>query len=119
MLADDRQAEWYCEIAITKFYDPSEDIGLGYDWMDVSNWLVNEGYSSAEILLGLPLQKKGNTFDLGKMGTYFQSSETVIKNRRAIDALLNEKVDLLSKINILLYMLDSAIATERGLYIWF
>lgn len=61
------------DYALTKFYNPNDDFGLGYDFSDYS-----ERYPELEpFLLGEAFGPKDNLFDSGKMGSYFLAPEII------------------------------------------
>lgn len=69
----------YGDFALTKYYDPSADIGLGRKWEEVQRALESELGTSAAIL-GQPVGTQDRFFDPGKMGSYFQSEDDVRRN---------------------------------------
>jgi hypothetical protein len=79
----------YGDFALTKFYDPNENIGLGSDWPQIDGILAGES-KSCIALLGRPIGKNGNYFDPGKMGSYFQSLSMVSENKQKIARLIHD-----------------------------
>src|SRR5262245_48970068 len=82
-LVEPKDVHQYGDLALTKFYDPREDVGLGYDWLGGSDRLgvddlldeeLGEGQS---ITLGQPCGFPGNYFDPGQYGSYFQSPDLI------------------------------------------
>jgi hypothetical protein len=108
----------YGDFALTKFYNPIEDIGLGYDWVDVEELLSSQSRENISIL-GNPIGKEDNYFDPGKMGSYFQSLSTILGNRRRIDVFATKEPDSIELLNLVTYILDTAISLKKGLYITF
>lgn len=94
----ERDVQLYGDIALTKFYEPSQDKGLGQDWLRVEQALLEET-GSPQALLGHPVGSGEILFDPGRMGAYFQSESDVAANFRTIEQLrsadLKPLVDLL------------------------
>ncbi|MEH1896798.1 MAG: hypothetical protein V7K94_16170 [Nostoc sp.] len=109
----------YGDFAITKYYNPQCDIGLGYDWLPLHNMLFNELDKNVSPLLGKVFGISGNYFDPGKMGSYFQSLEQVNQNWELLNLLLNEKNEYLPSLVLAMKMLSNALDLQKGLYITF
>jgi hypothetical protein len=62
----------YGDFALTKYYDPTADIGLGHEWETSQEALAKLGFD-ASLVLGVVVGTDGNPFDPGKLGSYFQS----------------------------------------------
>jgi hypothetical protein len=108
----------YGDFALTKFYNPQEDIGLGYDWVALQELLEIEGLKQ-DIVLGEVFGSEENCFDPGKQGAYFQSSEQVSRNLQVIKNLIKRKPKVASELSQLLDMLQQASEVQKGLYITF
>jgi hypothetical protein len=108
----------YGDFALTKFYDPIEDIGLGYDWIEIEDVISNKLEGSISIL-GYSVGKNDNYFDPGKMGSYFQPLSMVVDNKNKIDTLMKNKPSHLKFLSPVLAMFDLAILANKGLYISF
>jgi hypothetical protein len=93
-----RDAHEIGDYALTRYYDPADDSGLGEGWMSIEAALDDEGKRA---LLGEPFGPDGHEFDPGRMGSYFQTPEMVAKSletlRRAPKAELNSYLALLEK----------------------
>lgn len=101
----------YGDFAITKYYDPSKDIGLGADWESIHELTAGQFVPSESPILGTPIGPKDNLFDPGKMGSYFQSAAQVKKNLIFIRTLAEtEPVEK---------MLANAASLNMGLYVTF
>jgi len=83
-LIESKDAHKYGDFALTRYYDPREDIGLGADWDRVDDLVGSEGTA---IVLGTPFGPSDNPFDPGKMGSYLQTLPHVFMGV-AIDLLL-------------------------------
>jgi hypothetical protein len=107
----------YADLALTKYYDPSDDIGFGNDWQEVSDAIARLDLP-ATLLLGAALQRGGVFLDPGKMGTYFQSAADVRSNLQQLDAAVAQTRGS-SAIDAARRMLESAALLERGLFVTF
>ncbi|MEI8197241.1 MAG: hypothetical protein WCI73_15190, partial [Phycisphaerae bacterium] len=58
------------DYVLTKFYNPTEDGGIGDAWLDIE---VQLHADEREALLGMPFGEKTHVFDPGRMGSYFQN----------------------------------------------
>ncbi len=108
----------YGDIALTKFYNPIEDIGLGYEWIEIEDVLSSKSGKDIS-MLGSPIGKEYNYFDPGKMGSYFQSLSMVIDNKNKIDVFLESNPDCSDCLLSVASMFDTAITSKKGLYITF
>ena len=71
---ENRDVHEYGDFALTRFYDPAADRGLGYRWNEIDDALPEEGRRA---LLGSPLGPPQNRFDPGRYGSYFQTPQRV------------------------------------------
>src|SRR5947209_5298245 len=67
-----KDAHQYGDIALTKYYDPAADIGLGGAWECIQMMIAAAGNSDESPVLGTPIGPQTSPFDPGKMGSYFQ-----------------------------------------------
>ena len=67
------------DFALTKYYDPQTDIGIGEKWQEIQTIFYQE-YGQDSMILGRPFAKDNKFFDPGKMGSYFQSDHQVREN---------------------------------------
>ncbi|HEY9692878.1 MAG TPA: hypothetical protein V6D15_11765 [Oculatellaceae cyanobacterium] len=118
MLEYQENPDQYGDFAMTKFYNPAEDVGLGHEWADAQSILSNE-FEDSSIVLGTPIERNAVFFDPGKMGSYFQSSNMVIENKQKIDILIKQKPEYAKILEPVTYMFECAIAVNKGLYITF
>src|SRR5437016_6313326 len=73
------------DLALTAYYDPTSDIGLGTAWEDVFNDLARETDSDTDqLFFGEPFGPPGNEFNPGKLGSFFRSWETVHRQRERL-----------------------------------
>jgi hypothetical protein len=67
----------------------------------------------------MSIEKKGNYFDPGKMGSYFQSLNMVLDNKNKICGITRSKPIYTELLMPVIYMFDLAIMSNKGLYITF
>lgn len=108
---ESKDAHQYGDVALTLFYDPREDIGLGADWEALQAVLGREWKEEASPILGHTV----GTFDPGKMGAYFQSANEVRENLRKLKELAPKRPELAPSI----VMLQKAAGASKGLYVTF
>jgi len=94
------------DYALTRYYDPGSDIGLGYEWVNLNNELRT-------LSLGSPIGPIENVFDPGKMGSYFQSREDLRLNYEDVRGCSEQSAGKL------LAMYELALQTDTGLYVTF
>jgi hypothetical protein len=76
-LLGNRDVHEYGDFALTRFYDPAADSGLGPCWNEIDAALPEEGRLA---LLGSPLGPAHNRFDPGRYGSYFQTPPRVARS---------------------------------------
>lgn len=112
MLLEVGDAQQYGDFALTKYYDPTDDRGLGRGWMEIQS-LLERSLGESAAILGRPVGADEVLFDPGRAGSYFQSSEEVKKNlaevSRVRDPLLASTLALL----------EGAVEEGAGLYVTF
>jgi hypothetical protein len=69
----------YGDFALTGYYSPQVDFGIGHAWLRLSHEVSNTG-----ALLGTPFGPESNRFDPGRMGSYFQTPEDVADSLNAL-----------------------------------
>jgi hypothetical protein len=105
------------DFALTKFYDPTEDIGLELLWYDVQNLLADDPAVVVSPILGTTVGPVDNLLDPGKMGAYFQSRWQVSQSKNQVAALVAGMQS--PALNEGLRMLVRAEAEGTGLYVTF
>ena len=100
------------DFALTRFYDPTEDIGLGSQWIAVAEAVkkVADPYS---LLLGTPVGPAGRLFDPGRLGSYFQTEGDVTNGLEVLNRSNVRALDAARK------MFEKASAQGCGLYVTF
>ncbi|MEP0857854.1 hypothetical protein [Trichocoleus sp. DQ-U1] len=117
-MVEPKDPHQYGDFALTKFYDPQDDIGLGAMWENIQNILKIE-CGKDFVILGTPFGFKDNYFDPGKMGSYFQSKSQVKGNLQLLTEMLKLKPALFGELNEALKMIRKAAEVEKGFYITF
>ena len=112
-------AHQYGDFALTKFYDPANDIGLGTGWAVIED-LLNATIDHGEvIILGKPFGPTSNYFDPGKLGSYFQSAGDVRAHLKLIEELIQRRPELAVKLDDTAKMFTKPVQRGKGLYITF
>jgi hypothetical protein len=116
-LLENNDADELGDFALTKYYDPKDDIGLGYEWEPPRGFASTEA-AGALAVLGKPFGPTGHLFDPGRLGSYFQTPEETKVNLR----IVGSAVDAGNTDSVLLRaskMLESAANNGLGLYVTF
>jgi hypothetical protein len=104
------------DLALTCFYDPSDDLGLGPAWPAIEARLADAGLDPAAFL-GERFGAADARFDPGQMGSFFQSEADVARNLRALRAVLGARDDLDEALADLEELLATAADEGAGLYV--
>jgi hypothetical protein len=113
-----KDVQVFGDIALTKYYDIRNDIGLTNQWKRICSDLEAIGGNS-EITLGFILGTADCPFDPGKMGSYFQSLGDVSNNANLLEEWLARKPGFTDRLGALREMLRKALQARKGLYITF
>ena len=98
------------DFVLTKFYDPTADMGLGDIWMPID---AESEVSVRTALLGEPFGPPTQPFDPGRMGAYFQSPETC---QRSLASLCSHERDGFGDF---IRLLEQAVRESKGIYVTF
>ncbi|MFN3149087.1 hypothetical protein [Bremerella sp.] len=120
-LLETRDAHQLGDFALTKYYDPADDLGLGDGWDNAQQFAYPLakalGYSP---ILGTTIGTTEEEFDPGKMGSYIQSVPQVEASLRAlIDAVEDHWKEALEEVISMIQLLEAAAKLGKGLYITF
>ena len=111
-----KDAHQYGDFALTMYYDPKRDVGLGTQWVEAQEALLEEtGRDHA--VLGKTVGPKQEPFDPGKLGSYFQSEEEVRAHRTEVEVLVRKRP--VAVLNALQLLLSHASGKGAGLYVTF
>jgi hypothetical protein len=110
----------YADFALTKYYDPRDDLGLGTDWQEANDALEQAGLSG-QVLLGTALgtPDRALCFDPGRQGAYFQSQADVRHHLAQLVALEARESRPSAWLRAAQAMLQAAAAAGSGLYVTF
>lgn len=105
------------DIALTKYYDLSDDLGLGGEWDFIFDTLKNCGLDAQKLTLGSVIGDK-EKFDPGLMGSFFQSTEDILFNKEIIKnySERNKYLDIFTDLE---NIFNTAYSNKSGLYITF
>lgn len=119
-MIETKDVHQYGDFALTKYYSPTEDRGLGLLWHMVQELLNDKHKLTSSPFLGVPLGSDEVFFDPGKMGSYFQSQNKVAESLRKI-LEVEGKVpdDALEAVRVFKKMLEQAMYEKKGVYITF
>lgn len=78
-LMDNRDVQEHGDFALTHYYSPTDDFGIGGSWLALA-----DSFPAAHALLGTPFGPEHRLFDPGRMGSYFQAPDTVNKSLREL-----------------------------------
>lgn len=118
-LVEVHDAHQYGDFAITKFYDPASDLGVGYRWEELSDLICRELHSEESVLLGKVIGPESNPFDPGKLGSYFQSSQEVAASIDKLKTLILGRPELEEALGEVIDMFESCLSEVKGLYVTF
>ena len=97
------------DFALTRYYDPASDAGIGGAWLDLDGSIEK----LRDKMLGQSIGPPDNLFDPGRMGAYFQTPELVSELSVAVQRIEHPCfVDFRA-------MLQVAVANGSGLYVTF
>jgi len=105
------------DLALTRYYNPADDIGLGSDWQEAQSVVSMKWPLATWPMLGNPLGPRDRPFDPGRMGSYFQDQDIVERNLKLTTELFSPIENRL--ISRLIDMLSVAEVAKKGLYITF
>jgi hypothetical protein len=109
-LLENQDVHEYGDFALTRFYDPTADLGVAEKWMEIEN-LLSETDRGA--LLGFPICSGNNVFDPSLMGSYFQAPEQILESLSIVGELAIEAVESFKE------LLGNCIQSRLGIYVTF
>ncbi len=105
---ENRDVQDHADIALTLYYSPRADFGIGESWCGFSR-----GFPARQSLLGEPFGPSDNLFDPGRMGAYFQTSDAVSSSLRIL------KADDRPELSDFVELLELCSAEGMGVYVTF
>jgi len=115
-MAEGQDAQQWGDFALTKYYEPGNDLGLGRNWEVLQSELLAK-LGKDQSVLGRTVGPPANPFDPGRMGAYFQTEEDVTANLSELQHFHSNGAG--DQANRLVEILRAAAARGRGLYITF
>lgn len=98
------------DFALTRYYRVRDDHGIGPAWLQLSGSLMEE---HARALLGAPFGVRDRLFDPGRLGSYFQSPDTVPRSLRTLAELKGDEVRGFRR------LLEECASQRVGVYVTF
>ena len=114
-MIETHDAHQYGDFALTRYYDPSKDIGLGSSWQAIQDVVRSD--RSISPILGSVVGSSDDPFDPGKMGAYFQSNEQVHESLEYLLQLAQEKPP--EEIDEAVELMEQVAQSQKGLYVTF
>lgn len=103
----------YGALAVTKYYEPAEDMGLAEEWEPIH--LLAKKRLGKSPLLGHRCGPAANPFDPTRQGAYFQSPDEVVNHLELAREL--EKADRHPSVEAVVRVLEAA--SDDGLFVTF
>ena len=100
----------YGDYALTRFYDPVDCWGIGYEWLRLTDELPEP---AANAMLGSPIGPAGKLFDPGRYGSYFQTP------RRVRESLATLQPRACPELARYLELLERCVGERHGVYVTF
>jgi hypothetical protein len=116
-MIETQDSHQYGDFALTKYYNPIADIGLGVAWENFQELIANDPVLTESPILGSTIGPEEDPFDPGKMGSYFQSAQQARQNYRFLSNLAQKESS--QDLNRAVEMLSEAVDAKTGLYITF
>ncbi|ROL70990.1 hypothetical protein BK634_07525 [Pseudomonas chlororaphis] len=119
-MIESKDVHQYGDFALTKYYSPTDDRGLGLWWSVSQELFSDESKLRFSPFLGVPLGSDENFFDPGKMGSYFQTQNEVSESlSKVLEVEGKVPDDALEAVREFKKMLEQAIDEKKGVYITF
>ncbi|HZN68256.1 MAG TPA: hypothetical protein VFB66_23420 [Tepidisphaeraceae bacterium] len=106
----------YGDFALTKYYEPSDNLGVGTDWTALEELLVGELEQGTDFTLGHTVGPPGNVFDPGRMGSYFMTAEEVESRHHSLQMLVAQKPERRPRLEGLVGMYEKLLRSGTGAY---
>ena len=106
----------YGDFALTRYYDPAADLGLGDDWPAVQELLVSESNAGTVLTLGRTVGPPTRPFDPGGFGSYFMTADEARERLESLRQLLEHKPALAPRLGRLVVLFETVVGAGRGAY---
>lgn len=101
------------EVALTRYFDPTEDWGLQSQWIHLDRRLPEQARAA---VLGQPIGPPDDPFDPGKQGTYFQ---TPAQAAESLAVLRRADLPECPEVETFVSLLGQCVDEGKGLYVTF
>jgi hypothetical protein len=119
-MIENKDAHQYGDFALTKYYSPTADVGLGAEWKTIQELLTDMAALKFSPVLGKPLKGGEEVFDPGKMGAYFQTSADVVESLNIMNSIEQSiPKNVIESFNEFKAILKEASKQDKGLYVTF
>lgn len=119
-MIEDHDVHQYGDFALTKYYSPIDDKGLGAEWEKIQKIFSEDSKLDFSPVLGFPVGAESELFDPGKMGSYFQSQseaqDSLVRLRDIENEVSDDWVDSFEEFKGLL---ELAAKEKKGIYVTF
>src|SRR5260221_9040117 len=89
-------------LALTRYYNPLDDVGLLFEWDDL--WDFLDQYGLSEIMLGTPLSRRlVGFYPMGEY-SYVQSPEEVTENLKRLEELYKDNPEIDNELDEIVIM---------------
>ena len=118
-LLESRDVQEYGDFAMTLYYDPAADIGLGERWSLLEDMLVRSAPSGTDLTMGDTVGPPNRPFDPGRMGAYFMTNDAAMTRLQTLRELSAARADLREQLAPLAEMFAAIAHSGRGAYVTF
>jgi hypothetical protein len=118
-LLETRDVQEYGDFALTLYYDPSADIGLGNRWPALQDLLICEAPPGTDLTLGDTIGPPNRPFDPGGMGAYLLTNEAAMSRLTTLRKLSAARPGLREPLAQLEGMFAIIGKSGRGAYVTF
>lgn len=119
-MIEDKDVHQYGDFALTKYYSPTLDMGLGDDWENLQKIFSGVPGVKFSPVLGEPLGAERDYFDPGKLGSYFQSYTQVVESLKIVNQLDGTDLGEMQRLfNDYKDLFQQAVTEHKGLYVTF
>ncbi|RMO97620.1 hypothetical protein ALQ33_01459 [Pseudomonas syringae pv. philadelphi] len=119
-MIEEKDVHQYGDFALTKYYSPVDDRGLGIWWSVIQEIPFDKNKLSSSPFLGVPVGSDEVFFDPGKMGSYFQTENEVIDSlNKLLEIEVKVQNDALEDFREFKKLLEQAIDEKKGIYVTF
>ena len=118
-LLETRDVQEYGEFALTKYYDPSDDIGLGAEWPAFEAMVLRETKAGTDLTMGSSVGRAAGTFDPGQLGSYFLTNEEAKARLKTLRGLASEAKTTPEHLSSAIAMFETIVESGKGAYVTF